>query len=337
MAKKKQLSKDLYAIAKICPHLQLCKSTKKGTWLDCRLKKGANCFPGAPYCTHVSYVPSPLTWGELPTVARQFVSRQLVSPATCETRARLTQWLKSPSVFETQQEPRITAMFANGTDYAIKDTESTKQIIKEMDGYMSEKENKKSTITDEQLDKMLLDKMLADTANAKPVQEVILETIQSLQRDVNLINEKLAKLERHSGQDVAKQEDKQSSTDIADCLSVSCRSFDELNSPKALWERRMLASSKYKRAYKIYPSFLPVYLFKEGSYLLYTYYNELLDKEIVEHIGLGEFILADKLVDSMYKRHMELDKEIAELSAERRSIDEQLSQDKIDVKELFRE
>lgn len=318
MAKKKQLSKDLYAIAKICPHLQLCKSTKKGTWLDCRLKKGANCFPGAPYCTHVSYVPSPLT---------------------CETRACLTQLLKSPSVFETQQEPRVTAIFANGTDYAIKDTESTKQIIKEMDGYMSEKENKKSTITDEQLDKMLLDKMLADMANAKPIQEVILETIQSLQRDVNLINEKLAKLERHSGQEVVKQEDKQSSTDIADCLSVSCRSFDELffSSPKAQWERRMLASSKYKRAYKIYPSFLPVYLFKEGSYLLYTYYNELLDKEIVEHIGSGEFILADKLVDSMYKRHMELDKKIAELSAERRSIDEQLSQDKIDVKELFRE
>ena len=65
MAKKKQLSKDLYAIAKKCPHLQLCKSTKKGTWLDCRLKKGANCFPGAPYCTQVSYVPSPTTWGEM--------------------------------------------------------------------------------------------------------------------------------------------------------------------------------------------------------------------------------------------------------------------------------
>ena len=320
MAKKKQLSKDLYAIAKICPHLQLCKSTKKGTWLDCRLKKGANCFPGAPYCTQLSYVPSPLT---------------------CETRARLTQWLKSPSVFEAQQEPRITAMFANGTDYAIKDTESTKQIIKEMDGYMSEKENKKSTITDEQLDKMLLDKMLASMTHAKPIQEVILETIQSLQRDVNLINEKLNRLERPTGQDVAKQENEQSSTNIADyCFSVNdhvTKKLDELNSPKAQWERRMLASSKYKLAYKIYPSFLPVYLFKEGSYLLYTYYNELLDKDIVEHIGSGEFILADKLVDSMYKRHIELDKKIAELRAERRSIDEQLSQDKIDVKELFRE
>ena len=315
MAKKKQLSKDLYAIAKICPHLQLCKSTKKGTWLDCRLKKGANCFPGAPYCTQLSYVPSPLT---------------------CETRACLTQLLKSPSVFEAQQEPRVTAMFANGTDYAIKDTESTKQIIKEMDGYMSEKENKKPTITDEQLDKML-----ADMANAKPIQEVILETIQSLQRDVNLINEKLNRLERPTGQDVAKQENEPSSTNIADyCFSVNdhvTKKLDELNSPKAQWERRMLASSKYKLAYKIYPSFLPVYLFKEGSYLLYTYYNELLDKEIVEHIGSGEFILADKLVDSMYKRHMELDKKIAELSAERRSIDEQLSRDKIDVKELFRE
>ena len=227
-------------------------------------------------------------------------------------------------------------MFANGMDYAIKDTENTKQIIKEMDGYMSEKDNKKSTITDEQLDNML-----ADMANAKPIQEVILETIQSLQRDVNLTNEKLARLERHSGQDVAKQENEQSSTNIADyCFSVNdhvTKKLDELNSPKAQWERRMLASSKYKRAYKIYPSFLPVYLFKEGSYLLYTYYNELLDKEIVEHIGSGEFILADKLVDSMYKRHIELDKKIAELSAERRSIDEQLSQDKIDVKELFRE
>ena len=320
MAKKKQLSKDLYAIAKKCPHLQLCKSTKKGTWLDCRLKKGADCCPGAPYCTQVSYVPSPLT---------------------CEMGVQLTPWLKSPSVFEAQQEPRVTAMFANGTDYAIKDTESTKQIIKEMDGYMSEKENKKSTITDEQLDKMLLDKMLADMANAKPIQEVILETIQSLQRDVNLINEKLAKLERHSGQDVAKQENEQSSTNIADyCFSVNdhvTKKLDELNSPKAQWKRRMLASSKYKRAYKIYPSFLPVYLFKKGSYLLYTYYNELLDKEIVERIGSGEFILADKLVDSMYKRHIELDKKIAELSAERRSIDEQLSQEKIDVKELFRE
>ena len=334
MAKKKQLSKDLYAIAKKCPHLQLCKSTKKDTWLDCRLKKGANCCPGAPYCTQLSYVLSPLTWEEIPTVARQFISRQLVSPATCEMGVQLNPWLKSPSVFEAQQEPRVTAMFANGMDYAIKDTENTKQIIKEMDGYMSEKENKKSTITDEQLDKML-----ANMANAKPIQEVILETIQSLQRDVNLINEKLAKLERHSGQDVAKQEDKQSSTNIADCLSVSCRSFDELffSSPKAQWERRMLASSKYKRAYKIYPSFLPVYLFKEGSYLLYTYYNELLDKEIVGHVRSDEFILADKLVDSMYKRHIELDKKIAELSAERRSIDEQLSQDKIDVKELFRE
>ena len=308
MAKKKQLSKDLYAIAKKCPHLQLCKSTKKGTWLDCRLKKGANCCPGAPYCTQVSYVPSPLT---------------------CEMGVQLTPWLKSPSVFEAQQEPHITAMFANGMDYAIKDTENTKQVIKEMDGYMSEKENKKSTITDEQLDKML-----ANTANAKPIQEVILETIQSLQRDVNLINEKLAKLERRTEQDVAKQENEQSSTDIADCLSVSCHSFDELffSSPKAQWERRMLASSKYKRAYKIYPSFLPVYLFKEGSYLLYTYYNELLGKDIVEHVRSGEFILADKLVDSMYKRHIELDKKIAELSAERRSIDEQLSQDKIDVK-----
>ena len=336
MAKKKQLSKDLYAIAKKCPHLQLCKSTKKGTWLDCRLKKGANCCPGAPYCTQVSYVPSPLTWGKIPTVARQFVSRQLVSPATCEMGARLTPWLKSPSIFETQQEPSVTAMLANGPGYAIKDTESTKQIIKEMDGYMSEKENKKSTITDEQLDKML-----ADMANAKPIQEVILETIQSLQRDVNLINEKLAKLERHSGQEVVKQEDKQSSTDIADyCFSVNdhvTKKLDELNSPKAQWERRMLASSKYKRAYKIYPSFLPVYLFKKGSYLLYTYYNELLDKEIVERIDSGEFILADKLVDSMYKRHMELDKKIAELSAERRSIDKQLSQDKIDVKGLFHE
>ena len=315
MAKKKQLSKDLYAIAKKCPHLQLCKSTKKGTWLDCRLKKGANCFPGAPYCTQVFYVPSPTTY---------------------EMRARLTQWLKSPSVFEAQQEPRVTAMFANEMDYAIKDTESTKQSIKEMEQYMADKEDEKSTITDKNLDKML-----ASMAHAKPIQEVILETIQSLQRDVNLINEKLAKLERHSGQDVAKQEDKQSSTDIADyCFSVNdhvTKKLDELNSPKAQWERRMRASSKYKLAYKIYPSFLPVYLFKEGSYLLYTYYNELLDKEIVEHIGSGEFILADKLVDSMYKRHMELDKKIAELSAERRSIDEQLSQDKIDVKELFRE
>ena len=325
MAKKKQLSKDLYAIAKICPHLQLCKSTKKGTWLDCRLKKGANCYPGAPYCTQVSYVPSPLTWGEIPIPARAY----------------LTQWHKSPSVFEAQQEPRVTAMFANGMDYVMKDTESTKQSIKEMDGYMSEKENKKSTITDEQQDKMLLDQMLADMANAKPIQEVILETIQSLQRDVNLINEKLAKLERHSGQDVAKQENEQSSTNIADySFSVNdhvTKKLDELNSPKAQWERRMLASSKYKLAYKIYPSFLPVYLFKKGSYLLYTYYNELLDKEIVERIGSDEFILADKLVDSMYKRHMELDKKIAELSAERRSIDEQLRQDKIDVKELFRE
>ena len=336
MAKKKQLSKDLYAIAKKCPHLQLCKSTKKGTWLDCRLKKGADCCPGAPYCTQLSYVLSPLTWGEIPTVARQFISRQLVSPTTCKTSAHLTPWLKSPSIFEAQQEPRVTAMLTNGTDYAIKDTESTKQIIKEMDGYMSEKENKKPTITDEQLDKML-----ADMANAKPIQEVILETIQSLQRDVNLINEKLNRLERPTGQDVAKQENEPSSTNIADyCFSVNdhvTKKLDELNSPKAQWERRMLASSKYKLAYKIYPSFLPVYLFKEGSYLLYTYYNELLDKEIVEHIGSGEFILADKLVDSMYKRHMELDKKIAELSAERRSIDEQLSRDKIDVKELFRE
>ncbi len=281
MAKKKQLSKNLYTIAKKCLHLQLCKSTKKGTWLDCRLKKGANCCPGAPYCTHVYFVST---------------------PTTCRM------------------------------SYGIKDTESTKQIIKEMEQYMSEKEDEKLTITDEQLDEML-----ASMANAKPIQEVILKTIQSLQRDVNLINEKLAKLERHSGQDVAKQENEQSSTDIADCLSVSCRTFNELYPPKAQWERRMLASSKYKRAYKIYPSFLPVYLFKEGSYLLYTYYNELLDKEIVEHIGSGEFILADELVDSMYKRHMELDKKIAELSAERRSIDEQLSQDKIDVKELFSE
>ena len=120
MAKKKQLSKDLYAIAKKCPHLQLCKSTKKGTWLDCRLKKGANCFPGAPYCTQVFYVPSPTTY---------------------EMRARLTQWLKSPSVFEAQQEPRVTAMFANEMDYAIKDTESTKQSIKEMEQYMSDKED----------------------------------------------------------------------------------------------------------------------------------------------------------------------------------------------------
>ena len=321
MAKKKQLSKDLYAIAKKCPHLQLCKSTKKGTWLDCRLKKGANCFPGAPYCTQVSYMPSPLT---------------------CETRARLTQWLKSPSVFEAQQEPRITAMFANGTDYAIKDTESTKQIIKEMDGYMSEKENKKSTITDEQLDKMLLDKMLADMANAKPIQEVILETIQSLQRDVNLINEKLNRLERPTGQDVAKQENEQSSTNIADyCFSVNdhvTKKLDELNSPKAQWERRMLASSKYKLAYKIYPSFRLVYLFKKNGHILYQYYNELLNKGIIANVtNTDEFILADKLVDSMYKRHIELDKKIAELSAERRSIDEQLSQDKIDVKELFRE
>ena len=285
MAKKKQLSKDLYAIAKICPHLQLCKSTKKGTWLDCRLKKGANCCPGAPYCTQVYFVPT---------------------PTTCRM------------------------------DYGIKDTVSTKQIIKEMEQYMSEKEDEKSTITDKQLDEML-----ANLTNAKPIQEVILETIQSLQRDVNLINEKLAKLERHTGQDVAKQENEQSSTNIADyCFSVNdhvTKKLDELNSPKAQWERRMLASSKYKLAYKIYPSFRLVYLFKEGSYILYTYYNELLDKEIVEHIGSGEFILADRLVDSMYKRHMELDKKIAELSAERRSIDEQLSQDKIDVKGLFRE
>lgn len=50
MSKAKQMSADVWQRVRSCKHNQLCKSTKKGVWVDCMLGKGYICDPSAGYC-----------------------------------------------------------------------------------------------------------------------------------------------------------------------------------------------------------------------------------------------------------------------------------------------
>ena len=50
MTKTKQMSADVWQRVHSCKHNQLCKSTKKGVWVDCMLGKGYICDPSADYC-----------------------------------------------------------------------------------------------------------------------------------------------------------------------------------------------------------------------------------------------------------------------------------------------
>ena len=50
MAKTKQMSADVWQRVHSCKHNQLCKSTKKGVWVDCMLGKGYICDPSTGYC-----------------------------------------------------------------------------------------------------------------------------------------------------------------------------------------------------------------------------------------------------------------------------------------------
>lgn len=163
MAKKKQLSKDLYTIAKKCPHLQLCKSAKKGTWLDCRLKKGCDCFPGAAHCTRVNFVPH---------------------PTTCEEESSFTRWLVStPAISLYQSEPQVNWTI---DVYSLNDVESTERVTGKEERKNMSREDENSTITDKQLDEMI-----ANLSDDKPMQEVILDTIKGLQEDVKKIQDRL--------------------------------------------------------------------------------------------------------------------------------------------------
>lgn len=44
--------KEILKKYKNCRYRQLCRSTKKGTWLDCRLGKGLDCHPLLAYCKY---------------------------------------------------------------------------------------------------------------------------------------------------------------------------------------------------------------------------------------------------------------------------------------------
>lgn len=50
MSKAKQMSANVWQRVHSCKHNQLCKSTKKGVWVDCMLGKGYICDPSAGYC-----------------------------------------------------------------------------------------------------------------------------------------------------------------------------------------------------------------------------------------------------------------------------------------------
>ena len=55
MTKTKQMSADVWQRVHSCKHNQLCKSTKKGVWVDCMLGKGYICDPSAGYCQFEAY------------------------------------------------------------------------------------------------------------------------------------------------------------------------------------------------------------------------------------------------------------------------------------------
>lgn len=55
MTKTKQMSADVWQRVHSCKHNQLCKSTKKGVWVDCMLGKGYICDPSADYCQFEAY------------------------------------------------------------------------------------------------------------------------------------------------------------------------------------------------------------------------------------------------------------------------------------------
>lgn len=309
MAKKKQLSKGLYTIAKKCPHLQLCKSTKKGTWLDCRLKKGCACSPGASYCTQVQFRPvfnGPIT--------RWFESTQDLS-------------------ISYQQEPRVNWAIGIYTkpgcvDDKKKDDQSTKNFLGEMEEDVQEKEDEKSTITDKQLDEMI-----ANLSDAEPIQEVILETIQSLQRDVNLINEKLAKLESTGKLDKCKQTlgDWFLTHNMSDYVS---KKLDKLNSPEVQQLRHSVTAREPGKAnaYLIYPAFRPVHLYKKNGHYLYSYYNETLGSDVISNvIGTEKFVNMDELNTSLYRRFQELGEQISKYKEERQEILQQFREQVIDL------
>ena len=55
MPKAKQMSTDVWQRVHSCKHNQLCKSTKKGVWVDCMLGKGYICDPSTGYCQFEAY------------------------------------------------------------------------------------------------------------------------------------------------------------------------------------------------------------------------------------------------------------------------------------------
>lgn len=309
MAKKKQLSKDLYAIAKKCPHLQLCKSTKKGAWLDCRLKKGCACAPGASYCTQVQF-----------------------RPLFNEPITRWSESTQNPSIYY-QQEPRVNwaidiCAMPSCVDYKKKDDQSVKNFLREMEQDVQEKEDEKSIITDKQLDEMI-----ANLSSGQTIQEVILETIQSLQRDVSLINEKLAKIESTGGLDKHKQTlgDWFLTRNMGDYVSEK---LGELNPPETqeLHHKVTTREPRKTNAYIIYPAFRPVHLYKKNGHYLYTYYNETLDREVISNVtGTEKFVHMDELNRSLYRRFQELGEQTRKNGKEKQEIMAHLKEQVIDL------
>ena len=300
MAKKKQLSKDLYAIAKKCPHLQLCKSTKKGTWLDCRLKKGCACSPGASYCTQVKF---PLS---------------------------VTEWLvNTPDFITYQQKPRVNwAISTRKDNYKERDDQSIKNFLGEMEQDVQEKEDEKSTITDKQLDEMI-----ANLSDEKDTQEIILETVQSLRKDMNLINEKLTKLESTSELNKYKQTlgDAFLAHNMGDHVSGR---LNELNSPETQQLRYEITTCKPKKAnaYLVHPGFRPVCLYKKDGHYSYSYYNEILGREVISNVTTStKFVTMDELNTSLYRRFQELVESTRKNYQEKKEILQQLRGQVIDL------